>query len=108
MRLRPGVKTGVGMGKVPGVAGVCAVVFVGVVSAQQAPAPPAPPPPARSCRAIGHVSSADLPLPGATVTVHAGDKVAAMSSTDVDGSYNIALAPGMYRLKIELMAFVPV
>jgi len=75
------------------------------LQARQQPAVPAA---SRPCRASGRVSSGSTPLPGATVTAVTGDKVVAMTSTDVDGSYSVALAPGSYRLKAELSAFVPV
>ena len=92
--------------------GLSAAVFACVaglpVSAQQAAAPPqqAPSQPVgRPCRANGQVTSGDDPLPGATVTAKAGDKVAAVSSTDLDGSYSLPLAPGTYTIRIDLTAF---
>ena len=92
------------MGKGFIVAAMCALAFAGVVGAQQA----APSQPARSCRAFGHVLGGDHPLPGVAITVMAGEKTAALTSTDVDGGFAVALAPGTYRLKVELTAFVPV
>jgi hypothetical protein len=88
------------------------------LAAQDAPPPaqqPATPPPAaqsapvaRPCHATGRVSIGDNPLPGASVTAKAGDKVVALTSTDPDGAYSVPLAPGTYTLHIELTLFAPV
>jgi hypothetical protein len=42
------------------------------------------------------------------VTAREGELVRALSSTDLDGAYRIALAPGHYAVRIELAAFAPV
>jgi Carboxypeptidase regulatory-like domain len=59
----------------------------------------------RPCRIQGHLTSGDLPLPGATVTAKAGDKVVLITSSDLDGAYSVAVAPGSYTLRVELTAF---
>jgi hypothetical protein len=56
----------------------------------------------------GFVKNGELALPGASITVRAGDRVVARTSTDLDGSYVIALAPGAYTLRVELSVFAPV
>ena len=82
--------------------------------AQQAGAPAAPPAvtsaalAARPCRVHGRVASGESPLPGATVTAFSGERIVAVTSTDLDGSYVVPVAPGTYRLKFELTPFVPV
>ena len=59
-----------------------------------------------ACRVVGHVTSGRDPLPGASVVVHAGDALKTATSTDVDGSFALSLAPGAsYRLAVELTAF---
>src|SRR6187402_3103871 len=46
-----------------------------------------------------------MPLPGATVTARSGDQIAAVTSTDLDGTYVLAIAPGAYTLRVQLAAF---
>jgi hypothetical protein len=59
-----------------------------------------------ACRVAGHVTSGRDPLPGASVVVHAGDTLKTATSTDIDGSFALSLAPGAsYRLDVELTAF---
>ncbi len=60
---------------------------------------------ARPCRIRGVVESASTPLPGATVTARDADRVVAVTSTDVDGSYLLYVAPGSYTVRVELSAF---
>ena len=61
----------------------------------------------RLCRVVGHVLAGDMPLPGVSIRGRSGDKVVAITSTDVDGSYAVPLAPGT-RAHLELMAFAVV
>lgn len=63
---------------------------------------------ARPCRIRGVVASGTLPLPGASVTVRDGDRVVGVTSTDVDGSYVVPVAPGAYTVRVELSAFAAV
>lgn len=67
--------------------------------AQQAPAP---------CKVSGRVTSGTTPLPGVALVVIAGSTVTTATSTDADGSYQVALAPGSYQLKAELTGFTSV
>ncbi len=60
---------------------------------------------ARPCRIRGIVSSGGVDLPGASITVREGDRVVGVTSTDLDGSFTLAVAPGTYRLDVELSAF---
>ncbi len=62
----------------------------------------------RPCRALGFVKDGEAPLPGASVTAFAGEKIVAITSTDLDGSYVVPLAPGSYTLRVELTAFATV
>ena len=61
--------------------------------------------PGRPCRVRGVVESGGMPLPGASVTARDGDRVVAVTSTDVDGSYVLSVAPGSYIVRVELSAF---
>jgi hypothetical protein len=65
----------------------------------------APSNPARPCRIRGVVVSGGVDLPGASITARDGDRVVAVTSTDLDGSFTIAVAPGTYRVDVELSAF---
>jgi hypothetical protein len=87
-----------------------AFVLGAAVRAQQpgAGSAGASPSSARSCRVAGRVVSGGLPLPGVSVSALAGEKPSAISASDVDGSFAVPLAPGTYRLRFELTAFVPV
>ncbi len=62
---------------------------------------------ARPCRIRGVVASGRMTLPGASVTARDGDRVVAVTSTDLDGSYTLAVAPGTYSVNVELSAFAP-
>jgi hypothetical protein len=79
-----------------------------VRAAQSTPPAQSPGAAARPCRLQGHVTSGELPLPGATVTARSGDRVVALSSTDMEGGYSVPLAPGTYTLRVELTAFAPI
>ena len=62
-----------------------------------------------ACRMTGRATSAGTPLPGVSLTVRIGGAVKAATSTDLDGSYSILLAPsGAYHLTAGLTLFVPV
>ena len=63
---------------------------------------------ARPCRIRGLITGDEMPLPGVSLTLHQGDHVVGASSTDVDGTYLIAVAPGTYSIAIELAAFATV
>ncbi|MEX2663892.1 MAG: carboxypeptidase-like regulatory domain-containing protein, partial [Vicinamibacterales bacterium] len=64
--------------------------------AQQAPAP---------CKVTGRITSGTAPLPGVALVVMAGTRVAAATSTEPDGTYQVALPAGVYQLKAELTGF---
>ncbi len=75
--------------------------------APQAPAATAAPatPIARPCHARGTIMTGTTPLPGVSVTAKSGTTVVAVTSTDVDGTYSVPLAPGTYSLHVELTGF---
>ncbi len=80
----------------------CAVAVTVAASfgqAQQAPGP---------CKVTGRVSSGATPLPGVALVVRTGTVVAAATSTEADGTYQIALPPGTYQVKAELTGFTAV
>jgi hypothetical protein len=61
--------------------------------------------PARPCRIRGVVASGGVDLPGVSITARDGERVVAATSTDLDGSFTIAVAPGTYRVDVDLSAF---
>lgn len=62
--------------------------------------------PADGCRLTGRATSATRPLPGVSLLVLAGDAMKAATSTEIDGSFSMLVAPGAtYRLKVELTGF---
>jgi hypothetical protein len=77
-----------------------AVALAAVLHAQE----PAP----KGCLVSGRVANGDRPLPGASVIARSSGVSAAVTSTDLDGSYVLSLAPGRYQVEIELSRFVPV
>ena len=91
---------------------VLGLVAAGVAGASAGAPPepqsaaPAQPPAGPSCRVTGRVTSGREPLPGASVVVHAGDALKAATSTNVDGTFSILVAPNIsYRVAAELTAF---
>ena len=84
-------------------------VLVGAQAAQQ-PAPPSPQAQAGPrCRVEGHVRSGNVPLPGASIVVQAGDVVRAATSSDIDGKYAVTFSPNAtYHLSADLTAFARV
>ena len=92
-----------------------AALYSGVTAGAQAPQPTAPAGLAAQaqnavrCRVEGRVTSANGPLPGASVVVHVGDALRAATSTDLDGKFTILFAPnGTYHLSVDLTAFARV
>jgi hypothetical protein len=76
---------------------VVAVTIASVLpQARQSPQP---------CRITGRVSSAATPLPGVSLLVVDGGQVLAATSTELDGTYQLALAAGTYEIKAELTGF---
>ena len=64
------------------------------------------PGPSTSCRITGRAVSGNVPLPGVSLVVRAGDTVKLATSTDLDGRFAIVFAPnGTYRLTAELPTF---
>lgn len=61
-----------------------------------------------ACRISGRATSGGTPLPGVAIALEAGGRLAAATSTDIDGSYHIAAAPGAYRVAAGLTGFTPV
>ena len=85
---------------IPLLAAVCAVAASASSPAEQSSAADV------ACRVAGHVTSGRDPLPGASIVLRLGDTLKAATSTDVDGGFAIAVAPGSsYRLAVELTAF---
>ena len=65
-------------------------------------------PAAASCRVSGRVTNGTTALPGVALIAYAGETVAAATSTEIDGTYQLAVAPGAYRLKAELTGFTTI
>ena len=61
-----------------------------------------------TCRVTGRVINGTTPLPGVSLVALAPDVVAAATSSEIDGTYQLAVAPGTYRLKAELTGFTAV
>jgi hypothetical protein len=59
----------------------------------------------RTCRIRGVVKSGEAALPGVAISVREGDVLRAVTSTDVDGTYTVAVGPGAYVVRVELSAF---
>ena len=58
------------------------------------------------CQVSGKVVSGTTPLPGVSITVRSADRLIAATSTGVDGTYKLRVAPGAdYRLLAEMTAF---
>jgi hypothetical protein len=75
-----------------------AVAWTGLVSAQQG---------RPDCRISGKVTNGATALPGVALVAYAGEAVKAATSTDVDGTYRLALPAGAYRLTAQLTGFDP-
>jgi len=61
-----------------------------------------------TCRITGKVTSGARPLPGVVVLVRDGDRLAAATSTEIDGSYSTRVAAlTSYQLTAELTGFAP-
>ena len=58
-----------------------------------------------TCRVTGRATSGTTPLPGVSIAAVAGDAIEAVTSTEVDGTYQLVLEPGAYRLSAELSGF---
>jgi hypothetical protein len=85
-----------------------AMVALTVLVATQLPEAAAPPQTvsgARPCRVTGFVRSGEVALPGAAVSVREGERTIARTSTDIDGSYVLAVSPGTYTLEVGLSVF---
>jgi len=77
-----------------------AVVIAGVgLGAQQAP--PATP----ACTVTGTITGLGGPLPGVSITARRGDTVQTAGSTDIDGTFKLALPDADYQLTAELFGF---
>jgi hypothetical protein len=81
------------------VAAATIAATLGPVRAQQGPA---------ACKVTGRVTSGTTPLPGVSIVALRETAVAAATSTETDGSYQLALPPGSYRIKTDLTGFTSV
>jgi len=92
-------------------AGIALAAGLPLAAEQGTPPPATPQTPAaaaRPCRVRGVISSGEMTLAGVAITAKAGEKVVALTSTDIDGSFTVPFAPGTYKLRIELTGFLPV
>ena len=77
-----------------------AVVIAGTaLGAQQAP------PAAASCTISGTITGLGGPLPGVSITVRRDDTVRTAASTNIDGTFRLALPDASYQLTAELTGF---
>jgi hypothetical protein len=58
------------------------------------------------CRISGKVASGATPIPGVSILVKADDLPAGATSSDVDGTYAIAVKPGTVQISAALTGFV--
>src|SRR5262245_20250487 len=59
-----------------------------------------------ACRVAGRVHSGATPLPGVSILIQVGDALKPQTSTGRDGTFAVALEPGMtHHLVAELTAF---
>src|SRR5438046_1826951 len=83
---------------------VAALAFWRPLTAQD----PAQNPTAAVCTVAGVVSAQRTPLPGAVLSLVAGDGQAAdVSSSGIDGSFTLKAPAGQYKLTSQLTAFAP-
>ena len=61
--------------------------------------------PAATCKVTGKVSAGTASLPGVSIVALSGQTVTAATSSDTDGTYQLVVPPGTYRLKAELTGF---
>jgi hypothetical protein len=58
-----------------------------------------------TCRVAGKATSGSTPLPGVSITASVDGSPKYTTSTDVDGTYHLALTPGAYQISAELTGF---
>ena len=58
-----------------------------------------------ACRIEGRISSGSIPLPGVAIVLATGDTTLAATSTEPDGSFQMAVSGGTFRLQAELSGF---
>ena len=61
--------------------------------------------PGPACRITGTVTSNRTPLPGVAIVVRAGETVAGVTSTALDGRYELQIPAGAYSLSADLTGF---
>lgn len=90
--------------KLSNVVVLCAVLAYTMwlpLKAQQAPTPQPP-----GCVISGKIVSGTIAIPGVSVTVRAGERLVAATSTAVDGTYRLTVPTGQtYQLLVEMTAF---
>ena len=65
-------------------------------------------PAAATCRITGRAMIGTTPLPGVSiVAIGPAATVAGATSTETDGTYQLAVPSGTYQLKAELTGFTP-
>lgn len=70
------------------------------VRAQQSPTP------AQACVVSGTIVSGTVPIPGVSITVRAGERIVAATSTAVDGTYRVSVPAGAtYQMQVDLTGF---
>ncbi|MEP6593059.1 MAG: carboxypeptidase-like regulatory domain-containing protein, partial [Acidobacteriota bacterium] len=57
------------------------------------------------CRIGGRAAASSTPLPGVAVIVRSGGSISGATSTEPDGTFHLAIAPGTYQLSAELTGF---
>src|SRR5438045_3709681 len=93
------------------VLGLIAAAVLGVAASAAGPQNAATLPGGQSavrCRLDGRVTSGNVPLPGVSMLVHAGNTLKAATSTDLDGRFSVNFGSGggaSYQVSAELTGF---
>lgn len=83
---------------------LCAVLAYTMWLPLQAQQDPMPQPP--GCVVSGKIISGTMAIPGVSVTVRAGERLVAATSTAVDGTYRLTVPTGAtYQMLVEMTAF---
>ena len=60
------------------------------------------------CKIAGRAAAGGTPLPGVSIVVTSADVVKAVTSSGLDGTFQLALPSGTYKVRAELTGFGPI
>lgn len=84
---------------------VTAASWANAQTAAPAPTASSPQTSGTLCNAHGTITGGGTALPGASIVIKDGARTVSVTSTDVDGTYALAAAPGTYAMRVELTPF---